>query len=60
MGGGIVTCPPPPSLGAEGALMNGRRSDPLDALSVQNDVIFGGKRPKFMKLELFYLINAYN
>ena len=28
-----------PPLGAEGALMNGRRPDPLDAFSVHNGVI---------------------
>ena len=35
-GGDIVTCS---SFSAEGALMNGRRSDPSDAFSVHNGVI---------------------
>ena len=42
-GGGIMTFSP---LDAEGALMNGKRPDPFDALSVQNGAIFCRKRPK--------------
>ena len=44
MGGGGALCNDSP-LGAEDALMNGRRPDPLDALSVQNGGIFIRKRP---------------
>ena len=37
-----MTCPP---LGAEVVLMNGRRPGPLDALSVNNGVIFSRRPP---------------